>query len=293
MKTKININTSSLSEGTRRGGFTLIELLVVIAIIAILAALLLPALALAKERARRASCMSNLRQTGAAITMYCNDFRDFYPQGNPADNSEDNDALDGSYAGGDLWDLENGQGTEIIQNSGKSPTILYCPGGYASKSLTDENTLNWWWNYDAPNSPSTTPGQYRSTGYYFMFARPPVGQGKPYWTPNASYLRCFLTKQTIPCNTNNVSLSISTTELVTDATISTGPTASSASFTDVPTKTTANKPYLPDGAYCSSHINGHTPAGGNILFQDNHCEWRQFMYMNWVTYDDQNRYEWF
>jgi len=67
-------------EGSRlRHGFTLIELLVVIAIIAILAAILFPVFARAREKARQASCQSNLKQLGLAITMYKQDYDEAYP----------------------------------------------------------------------------------------------------------------------------------------------------------------------------------------------------------------------
>ena len=74
MRKKLEMKTSR-----NRNGFTLIELLVVIAIIAILAALLLPALAAAKEKARQISCLNNLKEKGVALFMYAGDNRDLVP----------------------------------------------------------------------------------------------------------------------------------------------------------------------------------------------------------------------
>jgi prepilin-type N-terminal cleavage/methylation domain-containing protein/prepilin-type processing-associated H-X9-DG protein len=97
--------------GTRRNGFTLIELLVVIAIIAILAAILFPVFARARENARRASCQSNLKQIGIATMMYAQDYDGLL-------------AFQGWFGGCTEW---NGTPAWQLQPYTKNSQIFICP----------------------------------------------------------------------------------------------------------------------------------------------------------------------
>jgi prepilin-type N-terminal cleavage/methylation domain-containing protein/prepilin-type processing-associated H-X9-DG protein len=111
----------------KRKGFTLIELLVVIAIIAILAGMLLPALARAREEARKAVCKGNLKQIGLSMIMYSNDFDESWPREVASSGSG---AVDTAGDTGDTDENANGatDGLALLfENYLSAEKVMKCP----------------------------------------------------------------------------------------------------------------------------------------------------------------------
>src|SRR5262245_14581833 len=101
---------------TKRRGFTLVELLVVIGIIAVLLAMLLPALTKARGAAQQAACMSNLRQIGLAVFNYASTYKGRLPYGHNGISYEG--VVGGGYIG--FWALIDGK---FLSSSGSRQTI--------------------------------------------------------------------------------------------------------------------------------------------------------------------------
>lgn len=249
-----NTHPNRRLQNSRCTAFTLIELLVVIAIIAILAAMLLPALATAKEKAMRVICMNNEKQLYLSLHMYCDDNKDYLP------------VVSG---GAWCWDIPV-TATGAMLNSGCKKKTFYCPST-APKYNDNINFLdvNSLWNFGIFQTPP-----FNITGYIFAFSgtRPTDSKLEQQYQNKK-----ILSESHIVNASSNFVDHVADRELITDVVISNGnglPAGPGNIFDDVGGGFT--QPGKGTYTHVSAHLRRRVPYGGNIVYKDGHAQWKKF-----------------